>query len=107
MIVVRNNDYIVAYRNNKLYEQENPKISSLDDIYITQPSNKDVYLFYVSGTTYKERQQSAYAQCIMLLEALKKYECSTQTLFMIVGWIERNASHFGLHKRLKKERYDG
>ena len=103
MIVVRNNDYIVAYRNNKLYEQDNPKISSLDDIYSTQPSNKDVYPFYVSGTTYKQNQQSAYSQCLILLELLKRCECSTSTLFEIVGWVQRNCGQFGLAKRLRKE----
>ena len=105
MIVVRNNDYIVAYRNNRLYKQDYPKLSSLEGIYST-PINKDVYPFYVSGHNYKDKQNSAYEQCIVLLEVLKKYQYSTRTLFMIVGWIERNASQYGLHKRLKREGYN-
>ena len=102
MIVVRNNDYIVAYRNNKLYEQDYPKLYSLEDIYST-PINKDVYPFYVSGTTFKQKQQSAYYQCKLLLGLLKSCECSTETLFEIVGWVQRNCGRFGLAKRLRKE----
>lgn len=102
MIVVRNNDYIVAYRNNKLYEQDNPKISSLEDIY-TPLTSKDVYSFCVSGTTYKQKQQSAYYQCKLLLGLLKCCRYSNSTLFEIVGWVQRNLGRFGIAKRIREE----
>lgn len=102
MIVTVSNRYIVAYKSNRDYTASQRPLEGKEYLY---KSLVGVRQFTVSGYNYKDKQNSAYEQCIILLEMLKKYECSTQTLFMIVGWIQAKASQFGLITRLRKEGY--
>ena len=102
MTITITDGYVVAYKSNRDYTAS---LQPLEDReYLYRPIIS-VRQFTVSGYSYKDKQNSAYEQCIILLEVLKKYQYSTRTLFIIVGWIQRNAGQFGLTKRLRKEGY--
>lgn len=103
MVITISGSYVVAYKDHRSYVASQYPLEGKE--YFCKLS-VEVRQFKVSGYNYKDKQNSAYEQCIVLLEVLKKYQYSTRTLFIIVGWIERNASQFGLHKRLTREGYN-
>ena len=103
MIVTLSYGHITAYKTRSAYLDSEVQIAKIGDRYTL--ASQDVYEFYVSGYKYKDKQQSAYIQCVQLFGMLKKYRYTNDTLFLIVGWIQRNAGQYGLYKRLRKEGY--
>lgn len=93
MYIAYNKDcYLIAFKSRKDLIQG-----------IMKSNNFVVDEFKVSGYSYQQKKYSAEYQCNILLDYIREYEYSIETLLIIVGWIQRTANSFGLVKSLNKE----
>ena len=69
MIVTLSYGHITAYKTRSAYLDSEVQIAKIGDRYTL--ASQDVYEFYVSGYKYKDKQQSAYIQCVQLFGMLK------------------------------------